>query len=88
LSKKVKNGDKKFVAEAITNFKKGDVNTMTYAIERIFDDEIEAAVEKTRLENEVVIKNIAKAMLAANYPSEEISKLTGLSMSTVNDLRK
>ena len=91
LLKKVKNSEKDIVAEAITNFKKGDVNTMTYAIERLFDDVYEEAVEKTRLEmtkeNEAVIKGIAKAMLAGNYPSDEISRLTGLSMSAINDLR-
>ncbi len=91
LMKKAK--DKKLVDEACLVMKKGDVRHMTYAIERIFDEEnakalkkgieqgIEKGIEQEKLK---VIHNL----LMLNMPTDQIAKVVELSRAEIEQIKE
>ena len=88
LSKKVK--DKKLVDEAFSVMKKGDVKDMTYAIERIFDEEYAKGIEKGIKEGiekgiEQGKKEAAKALIGI-LEDEVIAEKIGLKLEEVRKL--
>lgn len=87
LMKKAK--DKKLVEEACEIMKKGDALNMTYAIERIFDEEnakflkkgIEEGIEQEKIR---IIHN----MLMLNISVDQIAKVVELSIEEIEKMRK
>lgn len=95
LMKKAK--DKKLVEEACEIMKKGDALNMTYAIERIFDEEntkflkkgIEQGIEEgieQGVEQEKI--RIIHNMLMLNIPVDQIAKVVELSVKEIEEMRK
>ena len=76
--------DENFEKEAVEAFRKGDVEVMTYAINRMVERESAVAAEKA-IENHAV--SMAKRMLKRNKPIEEIMEFTGLTREQVEILR-
>ena len=72
------------IENAIANFKKGSVEHMTYALERIFDKEREIGREEGREESMI---QVAKEMLSLEEPLEKIAKLTKLPMDKIEKLQ-
>ncbi len=80
LSKKVKN--KKLVDEAFSVIRKGDVKDMTYAIERIFEEEYAKGVEKGIEQGK---REAAKALIGI-LEDEVIAEKIGLKLEEVKKL--
>ena len=83
LIKKAK--DKKLVEEACEIMKKGDALNMTYAIERIFDEE-NAKFLKKGIEQEKI--RIIHNMLMLNIPVDQIAKVVELSIEEIEKMRE
>ena len=83
LMKKAK--DKKLVEEACEIMKKGDALNMTYAIERIFDEE-NAKFLKKGIEQEKI--RIIHNMLMLNIPVDQIAKVVELSIEEIEKMRE
>lgn len=73
------------VEEVYETMKKGDVLNMTYAIERIFDEE-NAKFLKKGIEQEKI--RIIHNMLMINIPVDQIAKVVELSIEEIEKMRE